>query len=402
MSRTRKTSSATIVERDAVSSGIRKTLHAALSSGDLSDVQLAVGHDYGPAKLFPAHKTILSMCSPVFRAMFYGSLPENCDRPIDVPDVHPEAFANMLSYLYSDRVDLNQENVLSTLYCADRYDLPLLVDVCSHFVVSDLDASSCLKYLDLTVKLHVESVVEPCLMIIDAHTETVLLLEPFSLLDKETLKLILQRDTLQASETDIYMAVERWAAAACGRNNEEPTATNRRRMLDELLFLVRFPLMSDKELLDGPAASGLLLPPELWDLYQCKYATTQPAIPFSAHPRRGASRTGLTHLPDQSLSVLVTVVLRRGSDGSLGFTTGTGNLTGRYGSFAEDHLIFLQKIIAGGSAYQDGRLQHGDRIFRVNGEEVVSYDHAINMIRNTGNFVVLDILRDNPLCFSNH
>ncbi|XP_055350083.1 BTB/POZ domain-containing protein 6-B-like [Paramacrobiotus metropolitanus] len=409
MSRTSRTSNATHVEREPDTSGIRQSLKAALISGDLSDVQLAVGRDYGPVKTFSAHKNILSIRSPVFRAMFYGSLPESCDRPIEVPDVHPTAFANMLSYLYADRVDLNNESVVPTLYCADRYDIPLLVDICSQYVLSDLDEESCLMYLDMTINWHAGTFVEPCLMVIDAHTESVLLSKQFSQLEKNTLELILQRSTLQAMENDIYKAVEKWATACCVRSKEEPTATNRRRVLGELLSLVRFPLMSDQELLDGPAASGLLLPAELWDIYRYRHAATPPEIPFSAQPRESLNRIMMLHLPDeiiqgpamveQRLLGLVTIVLRRGDDRGLGFT-----ISGGYESGSKAKPIVVEKIPAGGQAYQDGRLQHGDRIIRVNGESLLAATHndAVSVIRKAGNFLVLDILREKLLGSNQH
>ncbi|XP_055350054.1 BTB/POZ domain-containing protein 3-like isoform X1 [Paramacrobiotus metropolitanus] len=276
-------------------SGIRSFLNAALTSGDLSDVQFAVGRDYGISKIFAAHRNILSMRSPVFRTMFYGSLPEKCDGAIDVPDVHPDAFANMLSCLYADSVHLNHENVFPTLYCADRYDIPLLTEHCSRFIFGDLNAGSCLTYLENAVKWRADEFVDPCLMVVDAYGESILRFKRFIQIERKMLEMILRRSSLRASENAIYVAVEKWATAACTRNNEEPTAANRRRILGEVLFLVRFPLMSDTELLDGPATSGLLLEAELLDIYRHKHATMQPEIPFLVEPRSCLPR----HYPDK-------------------------------------------------------------------------------------------------------
>ncbi|XP_055350055.1 BTB/POZ domain-containing protein 3-like isoform X2 [Paramacrobiotus metropolitanus] len=253
-------------------SGIRSFLNAALTSGDLSDVQFAVGRDYGISKIFAAHRNILSMRSPVFRTMFYGSLPEKCDGAIDVPDVHPDAFANML-----------------------RYDIPLLTEHCSRFIFGDLNAGSCLTYLENAVKWRADEFVDPCLMVVDAYGESILRFKRFIQIERKMLEMILRRSSLRASENAIYVAVEKWATAACTRNNEEPTAANRRRILGEVLFLVRFPLMSDTELLDGPATSGLLLEAELLDIYRHKHATMQPEIPFLVEPRSCLPR----HYPDK-------------------------------------------------------------------------------------------------------
>ncbi|XP_055350803.1 BTB/POZ domain-containing protein 6-like [Paramacrobiotus metropolitanus] len=68
-----------------------------LARGESSDVQFAIGRSYGAAQVFPAHKLIMSARSNVFHQMFYGALPEKCTAPIDIPDILPDAFANMLS-----------------------------------------------------------------------------------------------------------------------------------------------------------------------------------------------------------------------------------------------------------------------------------------------------------------
>ncbi|XP_055343602.1 BTB/POZ domain-containing protein 6-like [Paramacrobiotus metropolitanus] len=119
-----------------ISDGMRHVL----ASADLSDVQFAVGQDYGASKTFLAHRLILSSRSDVFDTMFYGSVPENCADPIDIPDIHPEAFANMLSYIYTDAVkNFTWENVFHIMSCADKYDLPLLVASCANFIQKKLD-----------------------------------------------------------------------------------------------------------------------------------------------------------------------------------------------------------------------------------------------------------------------
>ncbi|XP_055356997.1 BTB/POZ domain-containing protein 6-B-like [Paramacrobiotus metropolitanus] len=305
----------------------------------------------------------------------------------------------MLSYLYTYRVDLNRETVFPTLYCADRYDVPGLVDACFQFAICALEARTCLMHLGLAVEWQAAVFVEPCLKVIDVHAETVLHSEYFKTLDKRTLELILPRCTLQAKENSIYEAVAAWAEAACIRNNEEPNAANRRRMLGGLLFLVRFPLMSEQELQDGPVAGGLLLSTELLDLSLTKHAAAQSKKPpFSAQPRQMPSTYdgNFCTLPDT-----VTVVLRRGEDGQLGFSIVS---VGGNGKWAGDKPIFVKTIEVGGRAYDDGRLQPGDLIMPVNGQSLkeATHDRAASVLRNAGNVVVLDVIHVNLYVSAHH
>ncbi|XP_055331543.1 BTB/POZ domain-containing protein 6-like isoform X2 [Paramacrobiotus metropolitanus] len=77
-------------------SGIVSCIKKTFASADMSDVEFAVGRQFGSVKIFPAHRYIFSVRSTVFYTMFYGSLPEKCDEPIDIPDFIPAAFGNML------------------------------------------------------------------------------------------------------------------------------------------------------------------------------------------------------------------------------------------------------------------------------------------------------------------
>ena len=68
----------------------------------------------------PAHKFVLSICSPVFEAMFYGELAETSDS-IELPDCEYDSLLELFRYMYSDEVDLNGSNVMGVFYLAKKY-----------------------------------------------------------------------------------------------------------------------------------------------------------------------------------------------------------------------------------------------------------------------------------------
>ncbi|XP_055331620.1 BTB/POZ domain-containing protein 6-B-like isoform X2 [Paramacrobiotus metropolitanus] len=263
------------------------------ATGDMSDVQFTVGRQYGDVKTFSAHKFVLSLASDVFNTMFNGCLHENGDGPIDIPEILPEAFANMLKYLYTRSVDgdLNPENVLETIYCADKYNLPQLLELCMQFVNTHLNADNCLIFLEkVKYPTHdcLAGLLTKCLAVVDANCSVVLQSKHFTAIGQDTLELILQSDVLCAEENVIYTAAEKWAMDACARDNLEPSQTNRRHVLGKALFLVRFPLLTDAQLANGPVKSRLLLDTELLDIYQFKHSDTKPQLPFPTKPRLGS------------------------------------------------------------------------------------------------------------------
>ena len=108
----------------------------------LSDVSLLVwvsSNDTKKSKkAIPAHKFVLSICSPVFFAMFCGEMAEKSDT-IELPDCEYEGVLEMLRYLYSEEVKLNESNVMQVLYVAKKYVLPSLAQNCIDFLQRNLD-----------------------------------------------------------------------------------------------------------------------------------------------------------------------------------------------------------------------------------------------------------------------
>ncbi|XP_055353001.1 BTB/POZ domain-containing protein 6-like [Paramacrobiotus metropolitanus] len=267
--------------------GIVEFVKQSLASGELADVRFNVGRQTGLVKDFSAHKFVLGFRSTVFRTMFYGSLPEKHPSAIDIPDLQPDAFAIMLSFVYTDAVDgLSADNVFGTMKCADKYDLPQLLKICTDFVVDQLKPENCLTTMKLALDWQAENIVEKCLALVDTKTAAVLWSKEFTKISRSMLHTILQRSELSAEENVIYLAVERWAAAACARSFMDASGANRRKVLGDALFLVRFPLLGNAQLADGPGKSGLLTEAEMLNLFMYRNAAVKPHTPFPTAHRR--------------------------------------------------------------------------------------------------------------------
>ncbi|XP_055348238.1 BTB/POZ domain-containing protein 6-A-like [Paramacrobiotus metropolitanus] len=188
--------------------------------------------------------------------------------------------------MYTDKVEnLNTDNVILTMNCADKYDFAPLVRVCLEMIHSQLSAANCLPVLEQALHWHAGAVAEKCFSLLDKESSAVLKSKEFTAISQGTLQVILQRNTLSVVEHAIYLAVERWATEACRRNDLEPSAVHRRQMLGDALYLVRFPLLSGAELADGPAKSGLLTESELLNIFLYQNAAVKPSLPFPTECR---------------------------------------------------------------------------------------------------------------------
>ncbi|CAG2256651.1 BTBD3_6 [Mytilus edulis] len=86
---------------------------------------------------YPAHKMVLSMRSPVFKAMFYGAFPQQ-NRDVEIIDIKPSTFNLMLRYIYTDRLQLTGKIVISLLYAAQKYQMQSLLTLCETYLRNNL------------------------------------------------------------------------------------------------------------------------------------------------------------------------------------------------------------------------------------------------------------------------
>ena len=241
-----------------------------------------------------------------------GNSPDNA---IDVPDVEPTAFLAMLKYLYCDDIDLSPDNVLPTLYAAKKYIIPFLAQECVRFLESSLTARNACMLLSQARFFDEPALTQRAWEVIDAQAQLALTSDTFVDIDKDTLELILARETLNCRETVIFNAAKNWALAECVRkdiqdeanddeeeenengsqNNQELSEAERcRQVLGRALYLVRFPCMTVQEFADTVAKSGLLTLEETTDIFLYFTASTsqKPLTmqPFVTLPRDGLAR----------------------------------------------------------------------------------------------------------------
>ncbi|XP_016386699.1 disks large homolog 4-like, partial [Sinocyclocheilus rhinocerous] len=101
-----------------------------------------------------------------------------------------------------------------------------------------------------------------------------------------------------------------------------------------------------------------------------------------------------------SLSLSLSLSLIKGPKG-LGFSIagGVGNQ-----HIPGDNSIYVTKIIEGGAAHKDGRLQIGDKILAVNNVclEDVMHEDAVGTLKNTAEVVYLRVAKPNNLYLTNN
>ncbi|CAC5401245.1 unnamed protein product [Mytilus coruscus] len=174
----------------------------------LCDVTFLVGEDCKPIK---AHRYMLCSRSPVFHTMFQGSMPETNN--INVPDIDENTFDLVLKYIYSDEIQITNENVRDILYAAEKYMLSRVKQKCSDLLKKTACSSDAVVALSTATQFHLEVLQRESLQFIESNTNACLASVHANTLSKECVEIILQSEYLSCTETDIS---RRSGWTACG------------------------------------------------------------------------------------------------------------------------------------------------------------------------------------------
>jgi speckle-type POZ protein len=104
-------------------------LWRATQTKQLTDVEFLVG-----AKVFAAHRFIVSARSPVFAAMFKSDMIEANTGTVTISDTDPGVFETFLKFLYNGTLEpfnLTGDGRLRTL--AEKYQVDTLLSLCQSF-----------------------------------------------------------------------------------------------------------------------------------------------------------------------------------------------------------------------------------------------------------------------------
>ncbi|XP_050575802.1 uncharacterized protein LOC126915282 isoform X2 [Bombus affinis] len=236
--------------------------------------------------------------SQCFRTMLLGPLaPAPSDPPpvLRLQHVDKRAFDHLLRYLLDETINFHTVTMAkSTLHAAHQYLCPGLVRLIVEFLERNLTPITALEiYEGLALYAnHISwdpnwssnSPTAPpapgddaaeiaavctrlllaCLDVIDSDPETVFCQEYFQELSSTEVKELVSRDTLRLTkESILFEALDRWAMFECRRNGVKPTASNKRAALsDDVWYSVRYLLMTDREFIEGPMASGIFFSEE--------------------------------------------------------------------------------------------------------------------------------------------
>ncbi|XP_043482893.1 speckle-type POZ protein B-like [Leptopilina heterotoma] len=138
--------------------GLMENIKSLLKNEDFKDIKIKIED-----KEFTAHKNILAIRSPVFAAMFKNKMNEELTSIVQIDDIKPTLFQQMLKFIYTDQVENLKETAFELLYAAEKYQLDNLKCMCIKSLNDNLSINSVFKTLEVAELYSIESLKNECL-----------------------------------------------------------------------------------------------------------------------------------------------------------------------------------------------------------------------------------------------
>ncbi|KAF0901307.1 hypothetical protein E2562_039233 [Oryza meyeriana var. granulata] len=145
---------------------IKRQLGKLLQTKEGADVTFDV-----MGETFSAHKLMLAMRSPVFKAELCGLLKESGTQPITVMDMQPAVFKALLHFIYTDQLPTtrgfergdNCEMIRHLLVAADRYAVDRLKLLCQGVLCKNLNVQNVATTLVLADQHQCDKLKDACI-----------------------------------------------------------------------------------------------------------------------------------------------------------------------------------------------------------------------------------------------
>ncbi|XP_057339993.1 speckle-type POZ protein-like [Microplitis mediator] len=142
-----------------------------------SDVELIVQE-----QKIQAHKLILMVRSPVFRAMLTTDMRENREKTITIKDMDSEVFKSMLEFIYTDKVNDLDDVAEQLLEAADKYQIHTLKELCAESLCKSVTIDNASRLLVLAYLHNAKEMLEFILNFIVINASHVTTTEEYKLM----------------------------------------------------------------------------------------------------------------------------------------------------------------------------------------------------------------------------
>lgn len=177
-----KSANVTISTGTITSNSLLTKLSKMRSNGFGCDIHIKVPKTPGGPAMhsFSAHKLILSMCSPVFKTMFYGTsgtaMMEARTNEVTITDVTVPVMSAFLDFVYTDKLtkEVMDKHAKDLTMVAHKYQFDEMEAVCIQYLINNMNLSNATQSLVLSQLLSNKELKENALAFIATNSKQML------------------------------------------------------------------------------------------------------------------------------------------------------------------------------------------------------------------------------------
>lgn len=276
-----------------------------LFDNDTADVVLCV-----QGSRLAAHRAILAARSPVFRAMFYGSMKESSQDEVEVSTFAPPTMKLLLGFIYAGIVeDVRLEDMVPLMACADHYGVGALREAISQHLMDSISTATACTVLALARAYQQEQLVERYLSYILMHAQQVMKTEGLLQLDATMLLKIIESDEARIEEIQLFKSLVRWYGA------KDQELVDEHEQVEQLFGSIRYGQMSGEQLVtEVRSLAGAIVPRDLYVRALEQVAAPGVASFDESNPKQGVRRlppVGTVRISDPLFMNLQSTTVRK-------------------------------------------------------------------------------------------
>ena len=187
-----------------------KRLHLQRRSEQFCDVILEVGSSDDQARL-KAHRIVLCAASPFFYNALNSDMKEKKEGVIRLEETSKAVMEEVLEYLYTGHVDINEDNAFDLLAAADYFLIPSLKALCSNVILKTLSLFNCIPAYYLAVKYRCEKLQKTARDIILVNFALVTQTEDFQNLSIDQVEQwVSSNEIIVKDEEGVFQVIVKW------------------------------------------------------------------------------------------------------------------------------------------------------------------------------------------------
>ena len=175
---------------------------------------------------------------------------------------------------------------MDLLYIAKKYCVDLLAKLCSEFLNDKLSPDNVCYIMETAHRMAETDIYDKCMAIVNTKCNASLSAVGFLSLCRDCVQKITELEDVRIKEEFLFEHLMTWASAECCRQNLDISWENKRKVLGQVLYNIRFPLMSQEYFAKNIAVTEILTSDEKVDVFLYHNTNTEvPAKLFSCKER---------------------------------------------------------------------------------------------------------------------